>query len=79
MACYKSSSAAGTPLALKLFVSGRGRLENEGSTALSEVFKVSLVSIQSLSVLLDGKTEVLSRLVYASNDTCYSRYFIEVS
>jgi len=40
MDCYKSSSAAGTPLALRVFISGRGRLENEGSTALAEVFKV---------------------------------------
>ena len=41
MACFKASSAAGTPLALRVFISGRGRLENDGSTALSEVFKVS--------------------------------------
>jgi hypothetical protein len=40
MDCYNSSKAAGTPLALEVFISGRGRLENEGSTALSEVFKV---------------------------------------
>ena len=38
--CYEKSVAAGQPLALKLFVSGRGRLESEGSKALSEVFKV---------------------------------------
>ena len=41
MECYKLSSAAGKPLALTVFVSGRGRLENEGSIALAEVFKVS--------------------------------------
>ncbi|XP_060581988.1 ran GTPase-activating protein 1-like [Ruditapes philippinarum] len=40
MDCYNSSKAAGTPLALEVFISGRGRLENEGSTALSEVFKL---------------------------------------
>ena len=39
---YVASSAQGRPLALKVFVSGRGRLENEGAKALSEVFKVSL-------------------------------------
>ena len=39
---YVASSAHGKPLALKVFVSGRGRLENEGAKALSEVFKVSL-------------------------------------
>ena len=42
MECYQSSSAAGSPLALKVFISGRGRLENEGSKALSEVFKVGI-------------------------------------
>lgn len=48
MDCYKSSKSAGTPLALKVFISGRGRLENEGSTALSEVFKLmgSLEEVQ---------------------------------
>ena len=39
---YVASSAQGKPLALKVFVSGRGRLENEGAKALSEVFKVGL-------------------------------------
>ncbi len=38
--CHKNSVVAGSPLALKVFVSGRGRLENEGSTALAEAFKV---------------------------------------
>ncbi|XP_041356902.1 ran GTPase-activating protein 1-like [Gigantopelta aegis] len=37
--CHKRSSAAGTPLSLRVFVSGRGRLENVGATALSEAFK----------------------------------------
>ena len=40
MDCIKNSTAAGSPLQLKVFVSGRGRLENEGSTALAEAFKV---------------------------------------
>ena len=44
MDCYNTSSAAGTPLALEVFISGRGRLENDGSTALSEVFKVIMTS-----------------------------------
>jgi hypothetical protein len=39
--CHQKSSAAGTPLALRVFISGRGRLENEGSTRLAEAFKVS--------------------------------------
>lgn len=39
--CYEAGSKVGTPLALRVFVSGRGRLENEGSQALAEAFKVS--------------------------------------
>ena len=38
--CYEEGSKVGQPLQLKEFVSGRGRLENEGAQALSEVFKV---------------------------------------
>ncbi|KAL4230322.1 Ran GTPase-activating protein 1 [Mactra antiquata] len=47
MECYKSSKAAGTPLSLEVFISGRGRLENDGSKALSEVFKLmgSLIEV----------------------------------
>ncbi|PSN49681.1 Ran GTPase-activating protein 1 [Blattella germanica] len=37
--CYKSSKEAGKPLALKVFVVGRNRLENEGAKAIAEVFK----------------------------------------
>jgi Ran GTPase-activating protein (RanGAP) involved in mRNA processing and transport len=39
--CHRSSSATGRPLALKVFISGRNRLENPGATALAEAFKVS--------------------------------------
>ncbi|XP_013402920.1 ran GTPase-activating protein 1 isoform X1 [Lingula anatina] len=46
--CSKASSAAGAPLALRVFFSGRGRLENEGSIALAEAFKImgSLEEVQ---------------------------------
>ncbi|KAK6976411.1 ran GTPase-activating protein 1-like isoform X1 [Biomphalaria glabrata] len=37
--CHKSSVAAGQPLSLKIFISGRNRLENEGATALAAAFK----------------------------------------
>lgn len=37
--CHKRSCAAGTPLALKLFIAGRNRLENPGAKALSRAFK----------------------------------------
>jgi len=40
MECYTLSVKAGTPLALRVFVSGRGRLEDEGAKALSKAFKV---------------------------------------
>ena len=42
MNCYNKSKTVGQPFALRVFVSGRGRLESEGSKALSEVFKVSI-------------------------------------
>lgn len=38
--CYNCSKKEGKPLALKVFIAGRNRLENEGAKALSEVFKV---------------------------------------
>lgn len=37
--CYKCSKQQGKPLALKVFIAGRNRLENEGAKALAEVFK----------------------------------------
>ncbi|OWF37292.1 ran GTPase-activating protein 1-like isoform X2 [Mizuhopecten yessoensis] len=37
--CHKSSCAAGKPLALRVFISGRNRLENDGATALAAAFK----------------------------------------
>ncbi|NXP54572.1 RAGP1 protein, partial [Heliornis fulica] len=38
--CHKKSSAQGKPLALKVFVAGRNRLENDGATALAEAFGI---------------------------------------
>lgn len=37
--CLENSSKEGTPLALKVFVVGRNRLENEGAQALASVFE----------------------------------------
>ena len=48
--CHKSSTAAGTPFALKVFISGRNRLENEGAKALSKAFKVCLNPFQLKSL-----------------------------
>lgn len=38
--CHRKSSAQAKPLALKVFVAGRNRLENDGATALAEAFRV---------------------------------------
>ena len=39
--CHKNAQAAGGKgLGLRVFIAGRNRLENEGATALAEVFKV---------------------------------------
>ncbi|NXD24986.1 RAGP1 protein, partial [Spelaeornis formosus] len=38
--CHRNSSAQGKPLALKIFVAGRNRLENDGATALAEAFGI---------------------------------------
>ncbi|NXF39587.1 RAGP1 protein, partial [Nyctibius bracteatus] len=38
--CHRKSSAQGKPLALRIFVAGRNRLENDGATALAEAFGI---------------------------------------
>ncbi|KAM5250973.1 LOW QUALITY PROTEIN: ran GTPase-activating protein 1 [Hipposideros larvatus] len=38
--CHRKSNAQGKPLALKVFVAGRNRLENDGATALAEAFGI---------------------------------------
>ena len=40
--CYESSKKDGKPLALKVFIAGRNRLENDGAKALAKVFKVCI-------------------------------------
>ena len=42
LACHSASVTASRPLSLKVFVSGRGRLEDEGAIALADAFKVRL-------------------------------------
>ncbi|KFW12186.1 Ran GTPase-activating protein 1, partial [Eurypyga helias] len=37
---HRKSSAQGKPLALKIFMAGRNRLENDGATALAEAFGI---------------------------------------
>ena len=38
--CHEEAGRAGGRLQLEVFVAGRNRLENEGATALAEVFEV---------------------------------------
>ncbi|KZC04806.1 Ran GTPase-activating protein 1 [Dufourea novaeangliae] len=52
--CYENSSKTGTsPLALKVFVAGRNRLENEGATALASVFQ-KLTSLEEVVMPQNG-------------------------
>jgi len=44
LACHSASVTAGRVLSLKVFVSGRGRLEDEGAIALADAFKVCVSS-----------------------------------
>ncbi|XP_067860572.1 ran GTPase-activating protein 1-like [Heptranchias perlo] len=38
--CHEESSAVGQPFALKVFVAGRNRLENDGAVVLAEAFRL---------------------------------------
>ncbi|XP_069131445.1 ran GTPase-activating protein 1-like [Argopecten irradians] len=51
--CHKSSSAAGKPLALRVFISGRNRLENDGATALAAAFK-AIGTLEEISMPQNG-------------------------
>ncbi|KAK6172378.1 hypothetical protein SNE40_016040 [Patella caerulea] len=51
--CYENSLSTGKPLALKVFVSGRNRLENEGTKALSQVFE-KLGTLENISMPQNG-------------------------
>lgn len=51
--CHQSSSLAGTPFALKIFISGRNRLEDEGAKALSKAFK-TLGSLEEITMPQNG-------------------------
>jgi len=53
MDCHTASSGAKRPLALKVFVSGRNRLENDGAKALAQVFK-TLRSLEEVAMPQNG-------------------------
>lgn len=46
--CHANSTAAGTPLKLKVFIAGRNRLENEGAKAIAQIFS----TLQSLEEIV---------------------------
>ncbi|XP_038639429.1 ran GTPase-activating protein 1b [Scyliorhinus canicula] len=51
--CHRLSSALGKPMALKVFVAGRNRLENEGAIALAEAFK-SIGTLEEVQMTQNG-------------------------
>nr|AAH54654.1 Ran GTPase activating protein 1 [Danio rerio] len=51
--CHKQSSAAASPLRLKVFIAGRNRLENDGATALAKAFKL-LGSLEEVHMPQNG-------------------------
>ncbi|XP_062605951.1 ran GTPase-activating protein 1-like [Saccostrea cucullata] len=66
--CHQNSVKAGKPLKLKVFVSGRNRLENPGATALAAVFK-ALGSLEEVAMPQNG--------IYAEGITALADAFAE--
>lgn len=50
---HTESVKAGTPLSLKVFIAGRNRLENDGATALAEVFG-TMKSLEEIAMPQNG-------------------------
>lgn len=61
--CHAASVKAGTPLALKVFIAGRNRLENKGAMALAKVFKV----VQTLEHVAMPQNGVRTKTLEDSN------------
>uniref|UniRef100_UPI00398EFD39 ran GTPase-activating protein 1b n=1 Tax=Pristiophorus japonicus TaxID=55135 RepID=UPI00398EFD39 len=51
--CHRLSSAQGKPMALKVFIAGRNRLENEGAIALADAFK-SIGTLEEVHMTQNG-------------------------
>ncbi|XP_078324728.1 ran GTPase-activating protein 1-like [Crassostrea virginica] len=66
--CHQNSVKAGKPLKLRVFVSGRNRLENPGATALAGVFK-ALGSLEEVAMPQNG--------IYAEGITALAEAFAE--
>lgn len=69
--CYDKSCASGMPMGLKVFVSGRGRLENDGAKGMSAVFKMmgSLehVAMPQNGIQYPGITELAAAFAHCKN------------
>ena len=53
LSCHRASTAAGKPLALRVFALGRSRLESEGAAALGQVFSL-LASLEEIILPQNG-------------------------
>lgn len=51
--CHQKSSKEGKPLALKVFIAGRNRLENPGAIALAEAFK-TIATLEEIAIPQNG-------------------------
>lgn len=51
--CYAASTRMGSPLALKVFIAGRNRLENDGAKALAKIFE-KLGSLEEVAMPQNG-------------------------
>ncbi|XP_051899118.1 ran GTPase-activating protein 1b [Pristis pectinata] len=51
--CHRQSRASGRPMALKVFIAGRNRLENEGAIALAGAFK-SIGTLEEVHMTQNG-------------------------
>ncbi|CAD5117641.1 DgyrCDS6397 [Dimorphilus gyrociliatus] len=72
--CYQASKATGKPLSITTFISGRGRLENEGSKALSKVF-TEMKSLEHVEMPQNGiNFEGISALAEAFSHNTNLRY-----
>ncbi|KAI4471845.1 ran gtpase-activating protein 1 [Holotrichia oblita] len=64
--CYECSKSEGKPLALKVFIAGRNRLENDGAKALAEVFN-TIGTLEEIAMPQnDGALELIAALANKS-------------
>ncbi|XP_030839769.1 ran GTPase-activating protein 1 [Strongylocentrotus purpuratus] len=69
--CHEKSSKAGKPLALKVFIAGRNRLENPGATALAKAFKIigtlEEIALPQNGINYEGITALAEAVEYSHN------------